>query len=328
MRITLESLQMLDAIDTRGSFAAAAEALFRVPSALTHAIKKLEEDLGVTLFVREGRRAVMTPAGRMLLDEGRHLLRAAGDLECRLKRVATGWESELRVALFALVPVARMLPLVREFYGQLSGTRLKLLTEVLGGSWDALYTGRADLSIGATGDAPPGGGFRSIPLGTLEFVFVTAPDHPLARMREPLPPSAIQQHRAVALADTSRQLLARTTGLISGQDVLTVPDLDAKVEAHAAGIGVGYLPAGIAEREAAAGRLVIRRVAEARPPVMSYIAWRSDQEGNALRWFIERLSDPETRARLLEGVLAGTGGPETDVRSTRRGRAHRPVTTG
>ena len=59
MRITLEALQILDAIDTRGSFAAAAESLHRVPSALTHAIRKLEDDLAVTLYVREGRRAVL-----------------------------------------------------------------------------------------------------------------------------------------------------------------------------------------------------------------------------------------------------------------------------
>ena len=112
MRITLEALQILDAIDTRGSFAAAAESLHRVPSALTHAIRKLEDDLAVTLYVRDGRRAVLTPAGRTLLDEGRHLLRAAGELECRVKRVATGWENELRIALDAVIDPRDFLPLV------------------------------------------------------------------------------------------------------------------------------------------------------------------------------------------------------------------------
>ena len=70
MKISLDALQILDAIDARGSFAAAAQALFRVPSALTHAVKKLEVDLGVTLFVRQGRRALLTPAGRMRSNSG------------------------------------------------------------------------------------------------------------------------------------------------------------------------------------------------------------------------------------------------------------------
>src|SRR6516225_3212541 len=50
MKISLDALAMLDAIDARGSFAAAADALHRVPSALTHAVRKLEDDLGFPLF--------------------------------------------------------------------------------------------------------------------------------------------------------------------------------------------------------------------------------------------------------------------------------------
>ena len=59
---------MLDAIDRKGSFAAAAAALYRVPSAVTYTVQKLEDDLGLPVFRREGRRSVLTPAGRVLLD--------------------------------------------------------------------------------------------------------------------------------------------------------------------------------------------------------------------------------------------------------------------
>jgi DNA-binding transcriptional LysR family regulator len=299
MKISLEALQILDAIDARGSFAAAAEALHRVPSALTHAVKKLEDDLAVVLFVREGRRAVLTPAGRTLLDEGRHLLRAAGELECRVRRVATGWENELRIAVDAVTDCAALLPLFAEFYRQAGGTRLRLSTEVLGGCWDALVTGRADLAVGAPGDAPPGGGFRTRPFGAVEFVFVVAPNHPLAALPEPLAPAVIQQHRAVALADTSRQLLARTSGLISGQDVLTVPDTASKLAALTAGLGIGHLPRHQAAAALAAGTLVAKEVAEPKPTLPLYLAWRSDHEGNALAWFLERLTDDALGRRLL-----------------------------
>ena len=74
--ITIEALKVLDVIDRRGSYAAAAEELNKVPSALSYVMQKLEEQLDVTLFQKQGRRAVLTPAGRHLLEQGRELLNA------------------------------------------------------------------------------------------------------------------------------------------------------------------------------------------------------------------------------------------------------------
>ena len=86
IKLSLDSLEVLDAIARKGSFAAAAESLFRVPSAVTYTVRKLEEDLGVSLFNRSGHRAELTEAGTELLREGRHLLVAATELECRVRR--------------------------------------------------------------------------------------------------------------------------------------------------------------------------------------------------------------------------------------------------
>lgn len=308
MRISLDALQVLDAIDARGSFAAAAEALHRVPSALTHAIRKLEDDLALTLFVREGRRAVLTPAGKTLLDEGRHLLRAAGELECRVKRIATGWENELRIALDAVVDACDFLPLINDFYRETAGdggTRIRLSYEILGGSWDALLTNRADLVVAALGDAPPGGGLRVQPFGEVEFVFAVAPSHPLAAAREPLSARDISEHRAIVVADTSRQLVAREAGLITGQEILVVPDIWSKIAAHVSGLGVGYLMRRYAEREVAAGRLVIKRVAEPRPRLPAHVASRSGHEGRAAQWFTRRLADSDVQRQLLSPPMRG-----------------------
>ncbi|WP_372809676.1 LysR family transcriptional regulator, partial [Litorivivens sp.] len=69
--LTLEALEVLSAIERAGSFAAAAEQLHKVPSAVTYAVQKLAQELGVQLFNKEGRRAVMTPAARLLVAQGR-----------------------------------------------------------------------------------------------------------------------------------------------------------------------------------------------------------------------------------------------------------------
>ena len=75
--LTLEALRVMDAIDRRGSFAAAADELGRVPSALSYTMQKLEEELDVVLFDRSGHRTKFTNVGRMLLARGRVLLEAA-----------------------------------------------------------------------------------------------------------------------------------------------------------------------------------------------------------------------------------------------------------
>jgi DNA-binding transcriptional LysR family regulator len=299
MRITLDALAVLDSIERHGSFAAAAEVLHRVPSAITYAVQKLEEDLGIAIFDRSGHRAQLTEAGRELLKEGRRLLQAATELEARAKRVATGYEVELRIAVDDLVPMERLFPLLEEFYLSACGTRIKLLMEVYGGAWDALVTGRADLVIGAPSDGPTGGGYSTHPLGLVQWAFMLAPTHPLASAAEPLPPEVIVQHRSIAAADSSRNLPPRTMGLLSGQDVLTVPDMRSKIRFQCAGLGVGFLPLHLTRTDVQAGRLVIRQVVETRIGTPLFIAWRTAQRGKALAWFLERLEDPALRESLL-----------------------------
>lgn len=288
IKLSLESLEVLDAIARKGSFAAAAESLFRVPSAITYTVRKLEDDLGVALFNRSGHRAELTEAGAELLREGRHLLNAATELESRVKRVASGIETELTIAISDIFNLAALYPALHTFYAQNFGTRLKILREVYGGSWDALLGGRADISIGAPGDGPPGGGYVTKPIGTLEFHYAVAPNHPLAKLAEPLQNPDIMRYRAISAADSSRNLTPRTSGILTGQDVLTVPDMQAKLQAHIAGLGVGYLPKRLAEQYVASGELVIKLVAEPKPEVPSFLAWRS-KGGKAQQWLLTEL---------------------------------------
>lgn len=310
MKLSLDALQVLDAINRRGSFAGAAEELHRVPSAITYTIQQLEQDLDVLLFDRGGHRALLTAAGHELLNEGRQLLRAASDLECRIQQVAKGWETELRIAVDTIIGTEKMFPLIDEFYRLESGTRLRVSTEVLGGNWDALVSERADLVIGAGGDAPSGGGFATLPLGRVEFVFVAAPSHPIHREAQPLTEAAITRYRAISVADSSRNLPPRTVGLLSGQDVLTLPTMSAKVAAHIAGLGVGFLPIQIAEVARKTGDLKVLKVDIPKPAGDSFIGWRPNRTGKALRWFLERLQAPGIREMLTGDQVAKSAGRE------------------
>jgi len=302
MRLSLDALETLDAIAEQGSFAGAAEVLHRVPSAVTYTVRKLESDLGVALFDRSGRRPVLTSAGRTLLERGRELLRQAESLENRVKQAAHGWETQLSIAVDELVPVSLLFPLIAEFDAMICGTRLRLSTEILGGAWDALADRRADLSVAAPGDVPPGLGLSAERIGYMHFVFACAPFHPLAEAEEPIPASVLQHYRAVVVADSSRRLSPRSAGVETGQETLVVSSALAKLQAQVAGLGVGYLPAYLAAPEIAAGRLVERRLEHAREPIPLHLAWRSGEDGRGLRWFRQRLAE---HAALLQLMAPG-----------------------
>jgi len=104
---------------------------------------------------------------------------------------------------------------------------------------------------------------------------------------EPLQDQDIIRHRAISAADSSRNLPPRTAGILSGQDVLTLPNMQFKLQAQIAGLGAGYMPTKIAEHYASKGQLVIKQVAKPKHEVMVFLAWRSDG-GKAQQWFIKQ----------------------------------------
>lgn len=287
MKISLEALQILDAIDRRGSFAGAAKVLHKVPSTISYTVAKLEQDLGVALFERAGPKAWSTEAGREMLREGRHLLLAAQELERRVRRVASGWEADIGVCLDAMFPVWLLEPEVAGFCEVADSTRLRLHGESLSGAWEALLDRRVDLAV-AAGEGPSGGGYVAEPLGAVGFVFAVAPHHPLAARRS-LSAADLLGHRAIAVADSARRLLPRTVGLLSVRDVLTVPDMHSKYLLQLAGVGYGFLPEPYARAALQDGRLVRLEVEERKPDETFHLAWRIEEEGEALAWWRSRL---------------------------------------
>ena len=288
LRLTLDALQVLDAIARGGSYAAASAELHRTVSTLSYTVKKLEDDLGVQVFDRSGHRAVLTDAGRVLLDEGRAVLDAAAAVERRVRSVGRGWEAALVIAVNELVPHEALLAALADFYAAGHPTRIRILSEVLGGAWDAMVSQRADLAL-AEVTAVGAMGIVHRPVGAVSFVFAVAPQHPLARARQPVKVAEIRRHRVVVVADSSRHEPARSAGITSAADVLTVASLQAKLAAQVAGLGVGFLPSALAADAIAQGRLVVLRVASPRPRVQLDVAWRSHGAGPATLWFAERL---------------------------------------
>ena len=306
--LTPDSLSMLHAINKAGSFAAAARALGLVPSALTYRVRQMEDALDVLLFDRSARRALLTAAGQELLHEGARLLADMDAIANRVKRVATGWESQFTIAVDSIVDRSTMMELCEAFFALNAPTRLKLRDETLTGTLETLTSGQADLAIGIAGtpgDSGSTAGLHSLALGPMRFVFAIAPHHPLAQAPEPLSDTLIGQHRAVAVADSVQRGSGLTIGLLPGQDVFTVSTMHGKLDAQVRGLGVGFVPELMAQHLIDQGVLVVREVERRQRVAQLSYAWRipdgneGERGGRALQWWLKQLKNSTTRSALL-----------------------------
>ena len=301
--LTPDALAMLQSIDTAGSFAAAARAMGMVPSALTYRVRQIEDALDVLLYDRSSRQAKLTRAGAELLQEGGRLLQQIDAVANRVKRVATGWESQLTIAVDTVISKSTVMELCDSFFSLNPPTRIKLRDETLTGTLEALTSGLADLALGVALDAANVAGIQGKPLGSMEFVYAVAPHHPLAGAAEPLSDALIQQHRAVAVADSIQRGVGATFGLLSGQDVFTVGTMHSKLDAQLRGLGGGYLPLCMAGAYIETGRLVVKKTERPKRQVPLSFAWRgatASTQGRALQWWLQQMESPATRAALLE----------------------------
>jgi DNA-binding transcriptional LysR family regulator len=301
--LTPDAMSMLQAIAQAGSFAAAARAMGMVPSALTYRVRQIEDALDVLLYDRSSRQARLTPAGAELLREADHLLGAIDAIANRVKRVATGWETQFTIAVDTIIAQATVMELCDGFFAQSPPTRIRLRDETLSGTWAALTSGQADLAIGVIADTATTAGIHTKPLGTVGFVYAVAPHHPLAQASEPLSDALIQQHRAVAVADSVQRGSGITLGLLGGQDVFTVGSMQAKLDAQLRGLGGGNLPCSMADPYIESGRLVVKKTERAQRQATIHYAWRGEKaqnQGRALQWWLDQLESPATRAALLQ----------------------------
>lgn len=297
---------MLQAIIEKGSFAAAARAMGVVPSALTYRVRQIEDALDVLLFDRTSRQAKATNAGLELLQEGEKILLAADALTHKIKRIATGWESQLTICVDGAVSRHTLLELTAAFYALKPPTRIKICDGILAGTLEAVTTGKADIAIGSamtahnsTYNMP---GMQHELLGEVTFILTVAPHHPLASQIEPLSDNTLEQYRLIAVAD-SAQIRPITIGVMTGQDTLTVGSMETKLQALLHGLGCGFLPEPMVRPYVQSGQLIAKTVARPERRIPLHYVWGGPaftQPGKAMQWWLKQLQSAQTRLALIE----------------------------
>jgi DNA-binding transcriptional LysR family regulator len=288
--ISLDALEVLDAIDRKGSFAAAGNELFRVPSAISYTVQKLEQDLDVVLFRKEGRKAVLTQAGKVLLEQGREILEATERLAVATKKTHSGFEPVFNIAIDSILSFGFIYPLINEFYEVLSDIEINIYEEVLGGAQEAILGNRANLVIGTGAETLPSPGIKYQKIGEIEWLFIVAPRHELTYAPLPLSRQLIEQHRFIVVRDSARNQAPQNRRVFSKRPVLSVPSITEKINAQCLGLGVGFLPAHRIQDRLEQGQLIALPVENAIPIEAINMAWKTSNKGKVLRWFIERLA--------------------------------------
>ena len=275
--ISHESFELLDAIDRRGSFAKAAEELDRATSAISYGVQKLEEQLGITIFTRQGRRSVLTPAGQLLLEEGRTILAATHRLAEKAQELATGWETKIRIGVEATLDQARLFTAINVFQSTHPSIELDISETLLNGSWEGLANGTYDLLVGAVDPVPAHRGFRTISIGNADLVPVIGAKH-----RDlPKDPSAYADIQRVANHDPVSSEVARSVGLsLQGYATLYVQTMEQKKQAILAGLGIGHLPRHRIKSELGSGDLLALDIPATTPE--QFIAWSINNKGKGL----------------------------------------------
>ncbi|NOR73359.1 MAG: LysR family transcriptional regulator, partial [Mariprofundaceae bacterium] len=224
--MTLNQLRALHAVVEHGGFRPAAEALFKSQSAISIAIRKLEQELGISLFTRDQYRPELTEAGRAIHNKAVTLLSGATELSNLAHHFAAGEEPELRVAMSALVPVDTALGLFSEIKASAPATRLVLLVETLNGTLERLEDGDADIAICETFDHKDH--YIYAPLTRIEMVSVISPKHRLAERSESLTEKDMAGSTQIIVRDTSRHSEKRTAGIVEGTQHWVVSDFTTK----------------------------------------------------------------------------------------------------
>jgi DNA-binding transcriptional LysR family regulator len=254
MIMTLEQLRVLNAILETGSFRAAAETLHRAQSAVSYAIRNLEDELQISLFDRSGYRPRLTKAGQAIYEKSKTVLLQAEELLQLGDHLSIGNEAEIKLAINAACPFSRVIDVINRFSIDQPSVRIVLTIENLGGSVEQLLDGNVDIALaeGVAWDER----LEVSHWDEVRFFTVSAPDFPPAGIERPLLKSDLIGFPQVIVTDSSRHSERRTVGVLKEGLHWTVNDFSVKRRLLLAGSGWGLMPEHFIRKDLDSGRLV------------------------------------------------------------------------
>jgi DNA-binding transcriptional LysR family regulator len=294
-RTTLGQWAVLASVVDEDGFGPAAQALHKSQSAVSYAIARLQEALGIDLLTIDGRKAVLSAHGKTLLKRARPLLRDLESLEAVAQSLKQGWEPELKLVVDVAFPRQRLLSIVAELQQLCPNTEIQVSDAVLSGAEEAITEHRADVVV--TSRLPPD--HLGELLLTVTFVAVAYPKHPLFELDRPLTPNDLSKHIQVVVRDSGLKH-PRDEGWLGAERRCTVSSMEASLAMIKAGLGYAWLPEHLTSEAIHQGalRALPLEMGSSRPVSLHLVLVRPETSGPAATGGRRSLSTPSSLSRL------------------------------
>jgi len=232
----LADLHIFRTVVTEGGVTRAAERLNRVQSNVTTRVRQLEEDLGVLLFIREGKRLHLSPTGRVLLDYADRLLDLAQEARVAVRDNAP--RGPLRLGAMESTAAIRLPAPLSEFHRRYPEVKLDLSTRPISELTERVLAGDLDAALVAE---PISDAFEKAKIYDEELALVSAADHgPIRSPRDVQSETVLAFEHGCPYRLRLQQWFARSGELPAR--IVEMSSWHAILGCAAAGMGIAVMP--------------------------------------------------------------------------------------
>jgi DNA-binding transcriptional LysR family regulator len=245
VQLDLNSLEALEAVVKYGGFARAAEHLHKVQSAVSHHVRKIEQQLGLTVFNRDGYRVRLTPAGEAILAEGRRLLAQAEHVRSVARQFSQEWEPSLAIVIDGILPLDPTLGAMRTLAAAHVPTRIQVKVEFLRGVQSSFEKENGDLMLVTDYAASPYLVEEALP--AMDCILCVRRSHPLAKAKR-VSLAQLQEHVELSVQHSSEEQ-GFDRHLFGCERAFYLSSHHTKKEALLMGVGFGWMPLYLVHQE-------------------------------------------------------------------------------
>jgi LysR family transcriptional regulator, regulator for metE and metH len=298
VKLEIRHLKLLAAVAEEGSVTEAGRRLHVTQSALSHQLRDAEDKLGTALFLRLGKKMVLTPAGEKLLDSARKVLEELRGAETHIEGMNGGARGVVRVSTECYTCYHWLPPVLKKFHAKFPQVEIDIVLEATARPIAALLEGKLD--VGVVSCLPRNKTLRLTPTCEDELVIVMGPQHRLAASTY-VQPRDLAGETVLCYPPKEESTLwlrvLRPAGIVP-ERIVGIPLTESIVDMASAGIGVAFLARWAIERYVHAGRVVARPL---------------NKSGFRRNWYAATLRNRPIPAYLTEFVslLARTCAPDS-----------------
>ncbi len=248
-KTTIEQWRIFQAVVEYGSYAKAADALNKSQSSLNHAVAKLQAQLGIALLAVEGKKTQLTRAGDAMLRRSKKLLLDVQTLEEFADTLNGGWEAEITIACEVIYPKQRLLRVLKTYWPQSRGSRLRISDEVISGGSEAVTNKSADIVLTPHLSKGISGNY----LCDAQLLPICHKDHPILQQAA-IAQDELASHLQIVIGDTGQE--KPDNGWLKAEQRWTVSNFFEALTVLKQGLGFCWVPKHFIEQELLSGLLM------------------------------------------------------------------------